>query len=192
MILLIDNFDSFTHNIVHAYQQLGVKVIVRRNHAMTIATINQLAPDLIVIGPGPGYPNRAGISLAAIGLGEKGISIFGICLGHQAIGEFFGAKIVQAKRPLHGKTSPIFHSEEEPFTGLPQGFAATRYHSLLIEPLSLPSCLQVTAWTKEGEIMGIKHRHFPIAGVQFHPESIATEMGLDLLKNTVQSEAFTF
>ena len=184
MIILIDNFDSFTYNIVQAYQKLGEVVEVVRNQAIRIEQIQEKRPRLLIIGPGPGTPKNAGISKECISLSLQGIPLFGICLGHQAIGEYFGGQVVRAKRAMHGKISPIFHKNSGVFTGLSQGFAATRYHSLVLEPNSLPGDLEVTAWTGEHEVMGIGHRTLPIQGVQFHPESIASEEGLSLLKNS--------
>lgn len=180
-IVLIDNFDSFTFNIVQAYQQLGVTVKVVRNHA-TLQQIEALNPNLLVIGPGPGNPKGAGICRTCI---QRGFPVFGICLGHQIIGDVFGASIVRAPYPIHGKTSRILHKGEGVFKELPQGFLVTRYHSLVICPHKLPEELSLTAWTEEGVIMGICHRYLPIAGVQFHPESIATEGGLQLLSNSL-------
>ena len=159
-----------------------------RNHAATAEQIKKLCPRLLVIGPGPGHPKNAGISKECITLASYGIPVFGICLGHQAIGEVFGGHVVRASKVMHGKTSQIFHKGKGIFTTLPQGFAATRYHSLVLDLNTLPETLEMTAWTKEKEVMGISHRHLPIQGVQFHPESIVSEEGLHLLKNTLHTE----
>lgn len=185
MILLIDNFDSFTYNIAQAYETLGEEVVVKRNHTVTIEQVEALAPDLLVIGPGPGRPSEAGISYKAVQLGRRGIPVFGVCLGHQAIGEAFGATLQRAENAMHGKVAPILHDGEDLFQEIPQGFLAARYHSLVLSSVSLPSDLQVTAWSRQGEVMGLKHRLFPIWGVQFHPDSIATEYGLKIFENTL-------
>jgi anthranilate synthase/aminodeoxychorismate synthase-like glutamine amidotransferase len=182
MILIVDNYDSFTYNIAQAYQLLGERVVVVRN-TVGLADILGYRPSLIVIGPGPGKPQGAGISKACI---ELGLPVFGICLGHQAIGEVFGGQIVRAAAPMHGKTSPIYHANLGVFVGLQQGFLAARYHSLVIEHQSLTEELSVTAWTSNHEIMGIAHKELPIQGVQFHPESIASQFGLQLLKNSLK------
>jgi anthranilate synthase component II len=180
-IVLIDNFDSFTYNITQAYQHLGENIQVVRNH-VDLNQIIEIGPDLLIIGPGPGRPKNAGISKDLVLLG---IPLFGICLGHQVIGEVFGASVVRASQVMHGKSSRIFHNASGVFKNLPQGFVATRYHSLVIAPQSLPLSLEITAWTQSGEIMGISHRKLPIKGVQFHPESIASEEGLHLLRNSL-------
>lgn len=185
-IILIDNFDSFTYNIVQAYQKLGAEIIVMRNHLISLDDIRSKRPHLVVIGPGPGRPEGAGISKKCITLAREGISVFGICLGHQAIGEFFGAHLMRAPQAMHGKTSPINHLGEGIFKGLPQKFLATRYHSLILERSSLPSDLKVTAWAAEDEVMGIHHTSLPLEGVQFHPESAASEQGLSLLANSLK------
>ena len=176
MLLVIDNFDSFTFNLVQYFGQLGVTQRVFRNNEITPAEALALNPDRVLISPGPCSPKEAGVSL-----GKK--PIFGVCLGHQAIGHYFGGHVVRADRLMHGKTSPILHKNTDVFKGLPQGFAATRYHSLLVERATLPDCLKITAETQEGEIMGLRHKELPIWGVQFHPESIATEGGMQILKN---------
>ena len=186
VILLIDNFDSFTYNIVQAYQQLGREVKVARNHMITPELILKMQPHLLVIGPGPGNPKSAGVSLDCARLAEKGISIFGICLGHQAIGEAYGAQVIRSDKAIHGKTSPIFHSGIGTFKGINQGFAAVRYHSLVIDPTSVPQELEITAWTAEGDVMGICHRHLPIEGVQFHPDSIGSEDGEKFFINSLR------
>jgi len=183
MILMIDNYDSFTYNLVQYLGELGQKLVVKRNDAVTIPTIKRLAPSSIVISPGPGRPSDAGISNELIKTFAGKIPILGVCLGHQCIGEVFGGDVVRAQRPMHGKTSRIYHTKTRLFAGLPDPFEATRYHSLIVKRETLPAQLAVTAWTKEREIMGLEHRRFPIYGVQFHPESILTSVGKDLLKN---------
>lgn len=183
MILVIDNYDSFTYNLVQYLGELGERVVVRRNDEIDVPGIAALRPDRLVISPGPCTPNEAGVSVAAIrALGAK-LPILGVCLGHQAIGAAYGGCIVRARRLMHGKTSPIFHDGRSLFRGLPDPFPATRYHSLLVERRTLPACLQISAWTREGEIMGLRHRRYPVEGVQFHPESILTEPGRQLVKN---------
>ncbi|MEJ8569093.1 anthranilate synthase component II [Elongatibacter sediminis] len=190
MILVIDNYDSFTYNLVQYLGELGAPVEVVRNDATDVDGISEMEPEGIVISPGPCTPNEAGISMAVVrGLGNR-IPILGVCLGHQCIGQAFGARVVRADRIMHGKTSQIYHRSQGVFSGLPQPFEATRYHSLVLEKESIPECLAVMAWTEyEGghEIMGLKHREFPIEGVQFHPESILTHHGKDLLRNFLQS-----
>ncbi len=183
MLLVIDNYDSFTFNLVQYFGQLGVAQRVFRNDEITPDEALALRPDRVLISPGPCSPDEAGVSLDMIAAFAGKVPLFGVCLGHQSIGQHFGGKIVRADRLMHGKTSPINHQNTDVFAGLPQGFAATRYHSLVIERASLPACLEVTAETTEGEIMGIRHRSEPIWGVQFHPESIATEGGMSLLEN---------
>lgn len=183
MLLVIDNYDSFTYNLVQYLGELGADMKVFRNDDLTIKQLKALKPSRILISPGPGYPKDAGISIDAILEFAGKVPILGVCLGHQAIGEAFGGKIVQAKRFMHGKTSKIFHDNKGVFKGLPNPFVATRYHSLLVEKNSLPEVLEVSAWTKEGEIMGLRHKKFQIEGVQFHPESILTIEGKKLLKN---------
>jgi anthranilate synthase component II len=183
MVLMIDNYDSFTYNLVQYLGELGVAVTVVRNDEVSVDDVARLRPEKIVISPGPCAPNEAGISLATIErLGGK-IPLLGVCLGHQAIGQAFGGKVVHAKTLMHGKTSPIHHIGAGVFRGLPSPFVATRYHSLAVERGSLPDCLEVTAWTEDGEIMGLRHRTLAVEGVQFHPESILTEHGHALLKN---------
>jgi anthranilate synthase/aminodeoxychorismate synthase-like glutamine amidotransferase len=182
-ILIIDNYDSFTYNLVQYFGVLGCEVIVKRNDEITVAEAEALAPDRICISPGPGRPENAGISNEIIqALGPK-TPVLGVCLGHQCIGALFGAEIVSARRLMHGKTSPVRHRGTGVFNDLPNPFAATRYHSLIVDRHSLPSSLEVTAETAEGEIMGLQHREFPIHGVQFHPESVLTGEGMALLKN---------
>ncbi len=183
MILMIDNYDSFTYNLVQYLGELGQELKVVRNDKMTVAGIRRLRPEAIVISPGPGTPQDAGISVEVVRELAGRIPILGVCLGHQAIGYAFGCRIVRAKRLMHGKTSMIHHNGKDIFKGLPTPFEATRYHSLIIEPKSLVPELEVTAWTREKEIMGVRHRRFPVFGVQFHPESIMTTSGKQLLKN---------
>ena len=183
MILMIDNYDSFTYNLVQYLGSLGKEVKVFRNDKISIAKIRELNPSKIVISPGPGRPEDAGISCELIKTFAGKIPILGVCLGHQAIGLSFGGRIVNAKRLMHGKTSLNYHNKKEIFKGLPNPFEATRYHSLLVEKKSLASCLMVSAWTKEGEVMGLRHKQFPVWGVQFHPESILTIVGMDILRN---------
>ncbi|MFI5397894.1 MAG: anthranilate synthase component II [Candidatus Binatia bacterium] len=183
MLLMIDNYDSFTYNLVQYLGELGAEVRVYRNDAITLDQIAALHPDQIVISPGPCTPAEAGVSVGVIGRFAGRIPILGVCLGHQSIGAAFGGNIVRAARLMHGKTSPIHHDGRTIFHGLSQPFEATRYHSLLIERSSLPACLELSAWTAEGEIMGVRHRQHLVEGIQFHPESILTIEGKDLLKN---------
>ena len=194
MILMIDNYDSFTFNLVQYLGELGAEVVVRRNDEIDIAGIEALAPERIMISPGPCTPNEAGISLEAIRHFAGRVPILGVCLGHQSIGQAFGGRIVHAKEIMHGKTSPIKHLGQGVFRGLDNPFTATRYHSLVIERDSLPECLEITAWTEDergdiDEIMGVRHRELPVEGVQFHPESILTEHGHDLLRNFLETPA---
>ena len=186
MILMIDNYDSFTYNLVQYFGEFGHELIVKRNDQITIKEIKQLAPDLIVISPGPCSPNEAGESLRIINYFAGNIPILGVCLGHQAIAQVFGGKVVRAERLMHGKTSPVFHAEIGLHKGMPNPFLATRYHSLIVEKETLPACLEVTAWTAEGEIMGIRHKDYAIEGVQYHPESIMTEQGKKLLRHFIE------
>jgi anthranilate synthase component II len=191
MLLMIDNYDSFTYNLVQYLGELGVEVRVVRNDELTVAEVADLAPERIVISPGPCTPNEAGISVPVIRALAGQIPILGVCLGHQAIGQAFGGHIVKARRVMHGKTSPVHHRGQGVFGGLPSPFEATRYHSLVIESETLPECLEVTAWTQDAngardEIMGVRHRDLPIQGVQFHPESILTRHGHDLLRNFIE------
>jgi anthranilate synthase/aminodeoxychorismate synthase-like glutamine amidotransferase len=183
MLLVIDNYDSFTFNLVQYFGQLGVEQRVFRNDEITPDEAVALNPDRVLVSPGPCSPNEAGRSLDMIEAFAGKKPLFGVCLGHQCIGQFFGGKIVRADRLMHGKTSPIVHKNTDLFQGLPNPFDATRYHSLLIERQSIPDCLEITAETSEGEIMGVRHKSLPVWGVQFHPESIATEHGMDILKN---------
>ncbi len=183
-ILIIDNYDSFTYNLVQYLGELGAELEVVRNDAKSVEDLLALKPDGLVISPGPGEPRDAGVSLEAVkAFGEAGIPVFGVCLGHQSIGEVFGGRIVRAGNIMHGKTSEIDHDDQGVFAGLPQPFEATRYHSLVVEPASVPDCLEVTARTSDGEIMGLRHRELPVEGVQFHPESILTHVGKPLLEN---------
>jgi anthranilate synthase component 2 len=191
MILMIDNYDSFTYNVVQYLAELKVDVHVYRNDEITIAEIEQLAPEKIVISPGPCTPNEAGISVACIEAFAGKIPILGICLGHQSIGQAFGGNVIRAKQVMHGKTSMIHHNDTGVFKGLSNPFEATRYHSLVIEQQSLPDCLEINAWTETedgtlDEIMGVRHRSLAVEGVQFHPESILTEHGHDMLNNFIK------
>jgi len=186
MILMIDNYDSFTYNLVQYFGELGQEVKVYRNDALTLDGIKRLNPQKIVISPGPGRPEDAGISCAVIKEFCGKVPILGVCLGHQSIGYSFGGRIVQAKRLMHGKTSKIYHNKKDIFKNIPDPFLATRYHSLLVEKKTLPSCLEITAWTKEAEIMGLKHKEYPLWGVQFHPESILTKSGKAILDNFIK------
>lgn len=187
MILMIDNYDSFTYNLVQHLGEMGEKLIVRRNDQITIEEIEQLAPDFLMISPGPCSPDEAGISLAAIEAFAGKIPILGVCLGHQAIGQVFGGRVVRAERLMHGKTSPIYHDGKSVYQNIPAPFLATRYHSLILERESLPDCFVISSWTEEGEIMGIRHKDWPLEGVQFHPESIMTESGKQLLCNFLET-----
>jgi len=197
MLLMIDNYDSFTYNVVQYLGELGADVAVHRNDEITLTEIERLAPERIVISPGPCTPNEAGISMDVIRTFGPHIPTLGICLGHQSIGQVFGGEVVRAREVMHGKTSMIHHRGQAIFRGLPQPFEATRYHSLVVARSSLPDCLEITAWTErpddEGgsqfdEIMGLRHREYPIEGVQFHPESILTKNGHDLLRNFLETD----
>jgi anthranilate synthase component II len=183
MILLLDNYDSFTYNLYQYLCELGADVLVKRNDELTTGAIAALAPERIVISPGPGTPNEAGISIAMIRELGAQVPILGVCLGHQAIGAAYGGTVVRAPRPMHGKLSAIHHNGGGVFAGLPSPFPATRYHSLILRRDDLPDCLEVTAWTEDGIIMGLRHKEHPLQGVQFHPESIMTETGKALLEN---------
>jgi len=183
MLLMIDNYDSFTYNLVQYFGELGEEVRVARNDEISVAQIAALAPDRLCISPGPCSPAEAGVSLAAIAAFAGKLPILGVCLGHQAIGHAFGGRVVRAGRLMHCKTDAVHHTGAGVFAGLPSPFTATRYHSLAVQRDSLPDCLEVTAWTDDGEIMGLRHRTLAVEGVQFHPESIATEHGHALLKN---------
>jgi anthranilate synthase/aminodeoxychorismate synthase-like glutamine amidotransferase len=186
MLLVIDNYDSFTYNLVQYLAELGQDVRVIRNDELPASEIAALAPSHIVISPGPCTPNEAGISLEVLKLYGGQIPIFGVCLGHQAIGQAFGGKVIRARQVMHGKTSKIFHDERGAFTGLPNPFEATRYHSLIVERKTLPDCLEISAKTWDEEIMGLRHKTLAVEGVQFHPESFLTTVGKDLLKNFLQ------
>lgn len=186
MILMIDNYDSFTYNLVQYLGELGQDLRVVRNDKISIEGIKRLRPGKIVISPGPGRPENAGISCAVIKRFAGEIPILGVCLGHQCIGYVYGGEIVRAKRLMHGKTSLIYHNKKGIFKGLSSPFEATRYHSLLVRRKSLPKCLEITAWTKDKEIMGLKHKDYELWGVQFHPESILTKVGKKLLKNFLE------
>jgi anthranilate synthase component 2 len=183
MILIVDNYDSFTWNLVHYLAELGAETRVVRNDDLTAAEAWALTPEAVLLSPGPCTPNEAGICLALLDTAPVDMPIFGVCLGHQAMGQAFGGEVIRAKSLMHGKTSPIEHDGRGVFKGLPSPFTATRYHSLAVRRETLPEALEVTAWTADGEIMGLAHRSRPIHGVQFHPESIATEHGHDLLSN---------
>ena len=184
MIIVIDNYDSFTYNLVQYLGEMGNELRVFRNNRVTLEEIESLKPSHIVISPGPGAPQDAGISEKVVQAFHKTIPIFGVCLGHQAIGEVFGGTIVRAPSLMHGKTSPIFHDSKTVFRGLPQGFPATRYHSLVVT--DIPACLEVSAQTQEGVVMGLRHRDYPTEGIQFHPESIMTVVGKQLLANFME------
>ena len=183
MLLMIDNYDSFTYNLVQYFGELGEDVRVFRNDEITLDQIAALSPDRICISPGPCTPNEAGVSLGVFERFAGRVPILGVCLGHQALGQAFGGKVIRAKTLMHGKTSPVAHTGVGVFAGLPTPFEAARYHSLAVERASLPECLEVTAWTVDGEIMGLRHKTLPVEGVQFHPESIATEHGHTMLRN---------
>lgn len=192
MLLMIDNYDSFTFNLVQYLQALGAEVRVERNDALTVEQIEKLAPERIVISPGPCTPNEAGVSVAVVERLGARIPILGVCLGHQSIGQAYGGRVVRAASIMHGKTSRIRHTGRGVFAGLPDGYEATRYHSLVVERESLPECLEITAWTEHADggfeaIMGLRHREHPVEGVQFHPESILTEHGHALLRNFLES-----
>ncbi len=189
MLLMIDNYDSFTYNLVQYFGELGQEVLVRRNDKITLEEIKALKPERIVISPGPGVPSEAGVSEAVIREFGPGLPVLGVCLGHQALGEVFGGTVERAPELMHGKVSHIQHNQAGLFEGIPQDFKATRYHSLVVRRDDLPDELEVTAWTQSGLIMGLQHRRYPIYGVQFHPEAILTEHGKDLLKNFLKVKA---
>ncbi len=191
MLLMLDNYDSFTYNLVQYLQALGAEVRVERNDALTVDEIERLAPERIVISPGPCTPNEAGVSMAVIERLGATTPILGVCLGHQSIGQVYGGDVIRAGRIMHGKTSRIRHAGKGVFAGLPDGYEATRYHSLVVDKRTLPAALEITAWTEHDdgsmeEIMGLRHRDFPVEGVQFHPESILTQHGHALLKNFLE------
>ena len=192
MLLMIDNYDSFTYNVVQYLGELGAEVAVHRNDEISLADIDAMAPERIVLSPGPCTPNEAGVCLDVVRAFGPRLPLLGICLGHQCIGQAFGGDVVRAEAVMHGKTSPVHHEGEGLFAGLPAPLQATRYHSLVVARDSLPSCLEVTAWTERDgavhELMGCRHREFPIEGVQFHPESIFTDSGHDLLRNFLNLE----
>ena len=188
MILVIDNYDSFTYNLVQYFGELGAELLVKRNDEISLADIEKLAPEKIVVSPGPCTPSDAGISCDVIRHFGGKTPIFGVCLGHQSIGQVYGGDVIRAPRLMHGKTSPILHTGENVFTGLPSPFEATRYHSLIVKRETLPACLKITAETAEGEIMGLAHRELPVYGVQFHPESILTQHGKQMLKNFLEMQ----
>jgi len=188
MLLMIDNYDSFTYNLVQYFGQLGEEVTVFRNDQIDLAGMASLKPSRLVISPGPCSPSEAGVSMAAIQHFAGRIPILGVCLGHQALGAAFGGRIIRAARLMHGKTSLIYHDGKDIFQGLPSPFEAIRYHSLLVERQSLPECLQVSAQTSVGEIMGLRHKEFALFGVQFHPESILTQEGMNLLQNFLKRQ----
>lgn len=181
-LLLIDNYDSFTYNLVQYFGELGAEMKIVRNDALTVEEVKALKPERICISPGPCTPNEAGISCALIEAMGASTPILGVCLGHQSIGQVYGGEVIRAPRLMHGKTSPIFHNSESVFAGLANPFEATRYHSLIVKRETLPDCLAITAWTEEGEIMGLRHKEFPVHGVQFHPESILTQDGKRILE----------
>jgi anthranilate synthase component 2 len=189
MLLMIDNYDSFTFNLVQYFGELGQAVVVRRNDKISLEEIKAMQPERIVISPGPGVPAEAGVSEAVIREFGPGLPVLGVCLGHQALGEVFGGTVERAPELMHGKVSRIQHNQAGLFEGLPQDFQATRYHSLVVRREDLPDELEVTAWTTSGLIMGLQHRRYPIYGVQFHPESILTEHGKDLLRNFLKIKA---
>ncbi len=186
-VLVIDNYDSFTWNIVQYLQVLNADVHVFRNDKITIGEIQEMSPDRILVSPGPCDPDKAGVSLEVIEYFQGRIPIFGVCLGHQSIGQAFGGRVIRAKRLMHGKTSQINHNNVGVFYGLPNPFLATRYHSLAVERETLPDCLEITAWTDDGEIMGLRHKEMRVEGVQFHPESILSESGMELLANFLET-----
>jgi len=183
VLLVIDNYDSFTFNLVQYFGQLGVEQRVFRNDEITVEQALALKPERVMISPGPCSPTEAGVSCDIIKAFAGVVPVLGVCLGHQAIGQVYGGKVVRAPNLMHGKTSPVFHDGQDLFRGMPNPFAATRYHSLVVDRPSLPDCLQVTAWTEDGLVMGLRHRTLPVWGVQFHPESYVTEKGIDILAN---------
>lgn len=189
MLLMIDNYDSFTYNIVQYFAELGQEVLVKCNDELDLATITALNPHFIVVGPGPCSPKEAGISVDAIRHFAGKIPILGVCLGHQSIGHAFGGEIVRAQTLMHGKVSPVHHNGTGVFVGLPNPVTCTRYHSLVIDRHSLPACLNISAWTDDGEIMAVRHQSLPLEGVQFHPEALLTEHGHEMLRNFLQQHA---
>ncbi|WP_017754942.1 aminodeoxychorismate/anthranilate synthase component II [Calidifontibacillus oryziterrae] len=187
MILMIDNYDSFTFNLVQYLGEIGQEVLVKRNDEITIAGIRKLNPDFLMVSPGPCSPNEAGISMEAIRVFASEIPVFGVCLGHQSIAQVFGGDVVRSGQLMHGKTSEIYHDGKTIFSNLQQPFIAARYHSLIVKKETLPDCFEISAETKDGEIMAIRHRDLPIEGVQFHPESIMTAFGKEMLKNFIET-----
>lgn len=187
MILLLDNYDSFTYNLLHYLGELGKEVVVKRNDVISADEVLKMKPEGIVISPGPGTPDESGICLELVKQAAGKIPLFGVCLGHQTIGQAFGGRIVRAPEPMHGKISAIYHEGKSVFAGLPNPFNATRYHSLIVERSTLPDSLEITAETKDGTIMGLQHKQFNVHGVQFHPESIASEYGHEVLKNFIKT-----
>ncbi len=188
MLIIIDNYDSFTYNLFQYFSELGAEVRVVRNDEATVEEIAALAPDRLVISPGPCTPNEAGVSCAAVAALGRRTPTLGVCLGHQAIGQVFGGKVVRAPAPVHGKTAAIYHNGAGCLAGIASPFIATRYHSLIVDRATLPECLEVTAWTDDGLIMGIRHKYWPVEGVQFHPESILTTSGKQLLEHFLRGE----
>ncbi|GKU84995.1 aminodeoxychorismate/anthranilate synthase component II [Niallia sp. NCCP-28] len=189
MIYMIDNYDSFTYNLVQYLGSMGEHLVVKRNDQTTIQEIKKASPDYLMVSPGPCSPNEAGISLETIAAFANEVPIMGVCLGHQAIAQVFGGDVIKAENQMHGKTSLMYHDNQTIFAGLPNPFPATRYHSLIVKKETLPECLEISAWTEEGEIMGIRHKELAIEGVQFHPESIMTTAGMKLLKNFIDHYA---
>ena len=189
MLLFIDNYDSFTYNIVQYFGELGQEVLVRSNDGITLEEIAALAPQYLVIGPGPCSPKEAGVSVEAIRYFAGRLPVLGVCLGHQAIGEAFGGRVVRAQELMHGKVSPVYHNNGGVFANLPNPVTCTRYHSLAVERASLPDCLEISAWTQDGEIMGLRHKEYAVEGVQFHPEALLTEHGHDMLANFLREFA---
>ena len=187
MLVMIDHYDPFTYKLVQFLAEIGVtEMKVFRNDKVTLEEIEALQPTHIVVSPGPCTPNEAGISMAAIShFAPKGIPILGVCLGHQSIGQVFGGKVIRGDVPVHGKTSPVYHDGKKVFAGIKEPFTATRYHSLIVDRETLPDCLEITAWLEDGTIMGIRHKEYPVEGLQFHPESVLTEVGHDLLRNFI-------
>jgi anthranilate synthase/aminodeoxychorismate synthase-like glutamine amidotransferase len=186
MLLLLDNYDSFTYNLYQYLAELGAEIEVRRNDQVTLEEIEAMQPDHIVVSPGPCTPNEAGMSCQVIETFGPRIPTLGVCLGHQSIGQVYGGRVIRAPEPMHGKTSLMYHDEKGVLRGLPRPFEANRYHSLIVESSTLPDTLEVTARTEDGLIMGLRHRHYPVEGVQFHPESIMTPVGKDLLRNFLE------
>ena len=192
MILVVDNYDSFTYNLVHYLNELGAETLVHRNDALSAEEVIALKPEGVLLSPGPCTPNEAGLCLDLLAKAPDDLPIFGVCLGHQAIGQAFGGRVIRARQVMHGKTSPVFHQGAGVFRDLPSPYTATRYHSLIVDREGLPDCFEVTAWTQQAdgspdEIMGLRHRSLPIEGVQFHPESILTEHGHQLLQNFLET-----